>query len=243
MTAPSSNRRGKNQSKGCREALTGGGIAPLPLLDPPLTRECLPSPTGASEPKSTRPQSYEILHVVLAPAFLYPATAIFLLRSLKQVDAGGSIFLGGVNNIELVYCLNQDLTLSKGTTLPLTQIEGRLKYYSCGRYGCWGVNAFGDLFYRLNVSPNDCSGKGWRQVSGNMVMVEAEKEFLFRAQKEHTGLWCMYAVHLNMFHMIMDFYGFLTQVEVSSNVTPTSLHEHQLTDQLSVTVTESFTVF
>ncbi|CAH2318885.1 Hypothetical predicted protein [Pelobates cultripes] len=101
------------------------------------------------------------------------ADDIFRLNgALKQVDAGGNVFLGGVNSADNIYCLSQDLTLSKGTSLPFIQLDGSLKYYSCGRYSCWGVNSNNDIFYRLNVSPNDCKGSEWRQVDGNMIMVE-----------------------------------------------------------------------
>ncbi|XP_063292051.1 fish-egg lectin-like [Pelobates fuscus] len=126
----------------------------------------------------------KLIHVSVGPSGVWGANrqnGIFKIQdgtwvqvagALKQVDAGGNVFLGGVNNADNIYCLSQDLTLSKGTSLPFIQLDGRLKYYSCGRYSCWGVNSNNDIFYRLNVSPNDCKGSEWRQVDGNMIMVE-----------------------------------------------------------------------
>ncbi|XP_063292050.1 fish-egg lectin-like [Pelobates fuscus] len=91
---------------------------------------------------------------------------------LKQMDAGGYKYLGGVNIDERVFCLNQDSTISTGTAVTFVQLDGSVKYYSCGRYGCWGVTSANTIFYRLNVSPNDCKGSAWKQVAGQMVMVE-----------------------------------------------------------------------
>ncbi|XP_063292047.1 fish-egg lectin-like isoform X1 [Pelobates fuscus] len=92
--------------------------------------------------------------------------------SLKQVDAGGDKYLGGVNSGDNIFCLDQDSTLSTDTTLPFIPIEGRLMYYSCGLHGCWGVNSNNAIFYRLNVSPDECRGSEWKMVEGNMIMVE-----------------------------------------------------------------------
>uniref|UniRef100_A0A8C5MTZ1 Fish-egg lectin-like n=1 Tax=Leptobrachium leishanense TaxID=445787 RepID=A0A8C5MTZ1_9ANUR len=96
--------------------------------------------------------------------------------ALKQVDAGGRAHLVGVNGADNVYCLNQDTTFSRGTNVPFIQIDGNLKYYSCGLYGCWGVNNINDIYHRLNVNSENCKGSEWRRVDGKLVMVETSSD-------------------------------------------------------------------
>ncbi|KAG8433824.1 hypothetical protein GDO86_012264 [Hymenochirus boettgeri] len=91
---------------------------------------------------------------------------------LKQIDAGGEKFIGGVNSGDAIYCVNQDGTTSRGTDLPWIQIDGALKYYSCGPLGCWGVNSANQIYYRYSVSPTACQGSQWKQVDGSLVMIE-----------------------------------------------------------------------
>ncbi|XP_063291550.1 fish-egg lectin-like [Pelobates fuscus] len=126
----------------------------------------------------------KLIHVSVGPAGIWGANRQFNIYKfqngdwvqvsglLKQMDAGGNKYLGGVNNDGKVFCLNQDSTTSTGTSLPFVQLDGSLNYYSCGRYGCWGVNSANAIFYRQNVSPTDCKGSTWKQVEGVMVMVE-----------------------------------------------------------------------
>uniref|UniRef100_A0A8C5RAL7 Uncharacterized protein n=1 Tax=Leptobrachium leishanense TaxID=445787 RepID=A0A8C5RAL7_9ANUR len=95
---------------------------------------------------------------------------------LKQVDAGGERYLVGVNQFDTIYCLNKDAVNADGTNLPFNPIEGSLMYYSCGPYGCWGVNSHNKIFLRLNVSPTNCKGSSWRPVEGRLVMVEASTD-------------------------------------------------------------------
>ncbi|KAM4650562.1 fish-egg lectin-like [Discoglossus pictus] len=91
---------------------------------------------------------------------------------LKQVDAGGDTFLAGVNALDLIYCLNEVYTKSKSAVTPLSFIDGRLKYYSCGPMGCWGVNSGNNIYYRDSVRSSVCQGSNWKQIDGSLVMVE-----------------------------------------------------------------------
>uniref|UniRef100_A0A8C5RA36 Uncharacterized protein n=1 Tax=Leptobrachium leishanense TaxID=445787 RepID=A0A8C5RA36_9ANUR len=95
---------------------------------------------------------------------------------LKQVDAGGDKYLVGVSDLDNIYCLNKDAVDADGGNLPFNPIEGSLTYYSCGLYGCWGVNSNNDIYYRLNASPTNCKGSSWKQVVGRLVMVEASTD-------------------------------------------------------------------
>ncbi|KAM3922632.1 fish-egg lectin-like [Leptodactylus fuscus] len=91
---------------------------------------------------------------------------------LKQIDAGGDKFLSGANGADAIFCLNQDQTISRSAALSYTHIDGSLKYYSCGLYGCWGANYMNNVFYRHDVKPNACLGSRWQHAEGSLVMVE-----------------------------------------------------------------------
>ncbi|XP_078500224.1 fish-egg lectin-like [Lissotriton helveticus] len=93
---------------------------------------------------------------------------------LKQIDAGGAQFISGANMNDDIFCLHDQATVSTndGSTLPWSHIDGKLKYYSCGPLGCWGVNSADDIYYRSSVTPSSCSGSSWQQVEGKLSMIE-----------------------------------------------------------------------
>ncbi|XP_073458097.1 fish-egg lectin-like [Aquarana catesbeiana] len=126
----------------------------------------------------------KLIHVSVGPAGVWGvnrANNIYKIQDndwvsvsglLKQVDAGGRKFLGGVNSQDNIYCLGQSDTLSKFPTLSWTQLEGALKYYSCGPLGCWGVNSADNIYFRYNVSPTACQGTKWQLIEGALEMIE-----------------------------------------------------------------------
>ncbi|XP_063800074.1 fish-egg lectin-like [Pseudophryne corroboree] len=91
---------------------------------------------------------------------------------LKQEDAGGNKFVVGVNSANAIYCLNQGQIVPPVANPTWTGLDGSLKYYSCGPFGCWGVNSNNNVYYRYNVSPTSCQGTQWQLVDGYLVMVE-----------------------------------------------------------------------
>nr|AAP48835.1 ranaspumin-6 [Engystomops pustulosus] len=95
---------------------------------------------------------------------------------LNQIDAGGNRFVVGVNDNEDIFCLNQDQTTSNAVKLDYKGVDGKLKYYSSGGYGSWGVNAAYDIFYRRNVHPMSCQGTNWENVEGKLVMLEVAED-------------------------------------------------------------------
>ncbi|XP_015261517.1 PREDICTED: fish-egg lectin-like [Gekko japonicus] len=97
---------------------------------------------------------------------------------LKQIDAGGSNFIVGVNMYDDVYCLPKSSAIAAdgNSALPWVQIEGKLKYYSCGPLGCWGVNSADTIFYRHGVTPDFCAGYRWENVPGALSMIEVGTE-------------------------------------------------------------------
>ncbi|XP_056399726.1 fish-egg lectin-like [Hyla sarda] len=125
-----------------------------------------------------------LTHVSVGPAGVwgvYKENRVFKLQDnkwklvtgyLKQVDAGGDKFLAGVNAQDNIFCLMQNCTVSRSSLVTFLPLDGSLKYYSCGPFGCWGVNNVDDIFYRQDVSPNTCQGSKWQQVDGKLIMVE-----------------------------------------------------------------------
>ncbi|XP_078389604.1 fish-egg lectin-like [Cetorhinus maximus] len=93
---------------------------------------------------------------------------------LMQVDAGGDQIVAGVDRRNDIFCSNKDATVSAASfsTPAYSQIQGKMKYYSCGPQTCWGVNAGGYIYCRLHVHPKACIGSHWQRVSGKFLMVE-----------------------------------------------------------------------
>ncbi|KAM9299457.1 fish-egg lectin-like [Gastrophryne carolinensis] len=126
----------------------------------------------------------KLMHVSVGPAGVWgvnSANIIYKLQDnewmsvtglLKQVDAGGNKFLSGVNAADNIYCLRKSCTTSRSSAVTFTQLEGALKYYTCGPIGCWGVNSANYIYFRHNVKPSACQGTAWQQVDGMLNMVE-----------------------------------------------------------------------
>ncbi|XP_073513805.1 fish-egg lectin-like [Phyllobates terribilis] len=126
----------------------------------------------------------KLMHVTVGPAGVWGVNKmqeIFKFQDnnwvqvsgrLKQIDSGGDKFLSGANGLDDIYCVNQDQTISNSVNIAYNNVEGRLKYYTCGRWGCWGVNAYDDIFYRYDVQPTACQGSRWQQIDGKLEMVE-----------------------------------------------------------------------
>uniref|UniRef100_A0A8C1TP32 Fish-egg lectin n=1 Tax=Cyprinus carpio TaxID=7962 RepID=A0A8C1TP32_CYPCA len=93
---------------------------------------------------------------------------------LKQVDAGGDQIIAGVNMYDDIYCLNMDANNKwPSSNTPWVQLNGKLKYYSCGPYSCWGVNSIDQIFIMKDVSSNVCSGSGsFINIPGLLSMIE-----------------------------------------------------------------------
>ncbi|XP_059570136.1 fish-egg lectin-like [Alligator mississippiensis] len=94
--------------------------------------------------------------------------------ALKQIDAGGDQFVVGANAIDDIYCLHSSSTISvkEQSSPPWVNIAGKLKYYSCGLRGCWGVNSDDYIYFRHSVTPESCAGSRWEQIDGRLSMIE-----------------------------------------------------------------------
>ncbi|XP_075184440.1 fish-egg lectin-like [Anomaloglossus baeobatrachus] len=120
----------------------------------------------------------QLIHVSVGPAGVWGvnrANTIFNLQDnvwtvvpggLNQVDAGGSIYLAGVASQNNVYCSTPP------SFNPFTLIDGSLKYYSCGLYGCWGVDNANNVYYREFVTQDLCQGVKWQPLAGSLSMLE-----------------------------------------------------------------------
>ncbi|XP_078541468.1 fish-egg lectin-like [Lissotriton helveticus] len=97
---------------------------------------------------------------------------------IKQVDAGGDGFLAAVGDKGEVFCLRRSETVATRyhTELRWAQIEGKLKYYTCGLKGCWGVNDTDSIHYRVGTKRGECGGTDWEVVDGKLAMVEISTE-------------------------------------------------------------------
>ncbi|XP_036413471.1 fish-egg lectin-like [Colossoma macropomum] len=89
---------------------------------------------------------------------------------LKQVDAGGMFSPAGVSMNDDIFCLT-------GGQGSWTYIPGKLKYYSCGPYSCWGVNSADTIFIMKGVTPTACAGSlSWEQIPGALSMIEVSTD-------------------------------------------------------------------
>ncbi|XP_056399722.1 fish-egg lectin-like isoform X2 [Hyla sarda] len=130
----------------------------------------------------------QLLHVSVGPAGLWGVSSSNIVLKfqdnkwksvtglLKQVDAGGDKFLAGVSSQDKVVCLSPSCTDSKSSIVTFTSLDGALKYYSCGPFGCWGVNNVNDIFFRNDVTPGKCDGSKWQQVEGKLIMLEVSTD-------------------------------------------------------------------
>ncbi|MBN3318261.1 FEL protein, partial [Atractosteus spatula] len=95
--------------------------------------------------------------------------------SLIQIDAGGDKLVVGVNVANSIWCLNSGPVLQYAGqgNIPWIPVVGSLKYYSCGPFGCWGVNRMDQIFVKLDVSVDSCKGSDkWYPIQGSMSLVE-----------------------------------------------------------------------
>lgn len=73
---------------------------------------------------------------------------------LKQVDAGGDAQIVGVNTADTIHCLKSKIASSyeEVGTVSWNDLPGSLMYFSCGSFGCWGVNKNFQIFFTVNSS-------------------------------------------------------------------------------------------
>ncbi|XP_013856640.1 fish-egg lectin [Austrofundulus limnaeus] len=92
---------------------------------------------------------------------------------LKQADAGGLGQVVGVSNADTIHCLKSDVASSYKAvaTVSWNNLPGSLMYFSCGLYGCWGINFNFQIFF-TKITPTTCEYSGWKLIDGAASMVE-----------------------------------------------------------------------
>uniref|UniRef100_A0A671Q401 Fish-egg lectin-like n=1 Tax=Sinocyclocheilus anshuiensis TaxID=1608454 RepID=A0A671Q401_9TELE len=99
------------------------------------------------------------------------ANNIFKFQSGSFIQFPGDQIIAGVNMHDDIFCINSNDKWPSSTT-PWVQLNGRLKYYSCGPHSCWGVNN-DQIYIRRDVSNNVCSGSGsFVNIPGSLSMIE-----------------------------------------------------------------------
>ncbi|XP_072409667.1 fish-egg lectin-like isoform X2 [Chiloscyllium punctatum] len=93
---------------------------------------------------------------------------------LMQLDAGGDQFVAGVDQFGATFCINKREVENAvaNRSIPFSSVGSRMRYYSCGPLGCWGVTLAKDVYHRLNVKPTACIGTSWTRVFGKFQNIE-----------------------------------------------------------------------
>ena len=92
--------------------------------------------------------------------------------ALMQVDAGPAGVVYGVTKDHKIFVREGILpALPVGTMWR--RVPGRLKYASCGLYGCWGVNRKNHVYFRIGVKANRPIGLKWIRV-GTLQLTQIE---------------------------------------------------------------------
>ena len=94
-----------------------------------------------------------------------------------QIDSGPFGIVYGVNKNNMIYC-RKGITRNNhiGTRWAQVTSYGRLKYVSCGLYGCWGVNRADQIWFRGGVTRTKCEGLKWIHIPGGLRQIEVELE-------------------------------------------------------------------
>ncbi|XP_065661641.1 uncharacterized protein LOC100198409 isoform X1 [Hydra vulgaris] len=92
--------------------------------------------------------------------------------NLKQIDAGISGVVWGVNRYNRIFC-RIGITRDRPEGTGWMRIEGNMKYVSCGEFGCWAVNKRDNVYFRVGITEVLPQGIQWTVVPGKLRMVES----------------------------------------------------------------------
>lgn len=93
--------------------------------------------------------------------------------ALAQVDSGPAGVVFGVTKDHKIF-VRQGITPSLPVGTMWRRVPGRLKYVSCGLFGCWGVNRKNHVYFRIDVSASRPLGKKWLKVGTNVKLTQIE---------------------------------------------------------------------
>ena len=99
-----------------------------------------------------------------------------IVGKLKQVDSGPTGIVYGVDSNGTVYC-RSGIESGKpfGTNWMQVMPSIAMKYVSCGERACWGVNTANNPRYRSEVTKDNCAGKKWHKIIGDLTQIEVGK--------------------------------------------------------------------
>ena len=87
---------------------------------------------------------------------------------LMQVDSGPAGVVYGVTRDHKIF-VRQGILHSLPMGTMWRRVPGRLKYVSCGLFGCWGVNRKNHVYFRLGVKASRPIGLKWIRVGTNLL--------------------------------------------------------------------------
>lgn len=92
---------------------------------------------------------------------------------LAQIDSGPAGVVYGVTKDHKIFVREGILpSLPMGTMWR--RVPGRLKYASCGLFGCWGVNRKNHVYFRIGVNAVRPGGLKWIRVGVNVKLTQIE---------------------------------------------------------------------
>ena len=92
--------------------------------------------------------------------------------ALAQVDSGPAGVVYGVTKDHKIF-VRQGILPSLPLGTMWRRVPGRLKYVSCGLFGCWGVNRRNHVYFRVGVKAGRPLGLKWMKV-GNVKLTQIE---------------------------------------------------------------------
>ncbi|XP_076578613.1 fish-egg lectin-like [Chaetodon auriga] len=96
-------------------------------------------------------------------------------KSIRQVDAGGNGQVVGVDSSDNTYCLTSTIASAHSGVgnVSWESLPRTMRYYSCGPYGCWGVDSSYQVYFTQGMNETTCATSNWILLPGiNMTMIE-----------------------------------------------------------------------
>lgn len=93
--------------------------------------------------------------------------------SLIQVDSGPAGVVYGVNKDHKIY-FREGILPSVPMGTDWREVPGRLKYVSCGLFGCWGVNKHNHVYFRNGVTSTKPLGSKWTRIEDPVKLTQIE---------------------------------------------------------------------
>ncbi|XP_041820207.1 fish-egg lectin-like [Chelmon rostratus] len=93
---------------------------------------------------------------------------------IQQVDAGGNGQVVGTGSNQ-TYCLTRTNASAYREVADMSwqSLSWTMQYYSCGPFGCWGVDSSHKVYFTQGINASTCATGGWIHLPGqSMNMIE-----------------------------------------------------------------------